>query len=70
MSGAIYITRKKRYRSNPVLSAVLWIRNRIRKDPKLFAGTGSGTRGYGSGSGFGSGTGLEPNQKSSQKLAI
>jgi hypothetical protein len=29
---------------------VLWIRNRIRKDPKLFAGSGSVTRGYGSGS--------------------
>jgi hypothetical protein len=27
--------------------AVLWIR--IRKDPKLFAGSGSVTRGYGSG---------------------
>jgi hypothetical protein len=34
---------------------VLWIR--IRKDPKLFAGSGSVTRGYGSG--FGSETGLE-----------
>jgi hypothetical protein len=34
---------------------VLWIR--IRKDPKLFAGSGSVTRGYGSG--FGSETGLK-----------
>jgi hypothetical protein len=41
---------------------------RIRKDPKLFAGsgTGSGTRGYGTGSG----TGLEPYKNSSKKLAI
>jgi hypothetical protein len=29
------------------------------KDPKLFAGSGSVTRGYGSGSGFGSETRLE-----------
>jgi hypothetical protein len=35
--------------------SVLWIR--IRKDPKLFAGSGSVTRGYGSG--FGSETGLK-----------
>jgi hypothetical protein len=41
-------------------ATVLWIR--IRKDPKLFAGSGSGTRGYGSGSE----TGLEPYQKSSK----
>jgi hypothetical protein len=38
-----------------VILPVLWIR--IRKDPKLFAGSGSVTRGYGSG--FGSETGLE-----------
>jgi hypothetical protein len=37
--------------------SVLWIR--IRKDPKLFAGSGSVTRGYGSGSGFGSEAGLK-----------
>jgi alpha-tubulin suppressor-like RCC1 family protein len=37
--------------------AVLWIR--IRKDPKLFAGSGSVTRSYGSGSGLGSDTGLK-----------
>jgi hypothetical protein len=32
---------------------------RIRKDPKLFAGSGSVTQGYGSRSGFGSETGLK-----------
>jgi hypothetical protein len=37
---------------------MLWIRTRIRKDPKLFAGYGSG-----------SGTGLEPYQKSSKKIS-
>jgi hypothetical protein len=37
------------------LATVLWIR--IRKDLKLFAGSGSVTRGYGSG--FGSETGLK-----------
>jgi hypothetical protein len=48
---------------NVLLYAVLWIRIqiRIRKDPKLFAGSKSGsgsvTRGYGSG--FGSDTGLK-----------
>jgi hypothetical protein len=43
------------------LIPVLWIRIRIRKDPKRFAGSGSGsvTRGYGSGSRFGSETGLK-----------
>jgi hypothetical protein len=39
--------------STDFLEAVLWIR--IRKDPKLFAGSGSVTRGYG----FGSETGLK-----------
>jgi hypothetical protein len=34
-----------------VFLAVLWIRIRIRKDPKLFVGSGSVTRGFGSGSG-------------------
>jgi hypothetical protein len=47
---------------------VLWILIRIRKDPKLLAGSGSVTRGYGSG--FGSETGLKPYKKSSKKLAI
>jgi hypothetical protein len=57
----------------PLHPPVLWIRIqnwiRIRKDPKLFAesrsGTGSGTRGYGSGFG----TGHEPYQKSSKKIS-
>jgi hypothetical protein len=31
----------------------------IDPDPKLFAGSGSVTRGYGSGAGFGSETGLK-----------
>jgi hypothetical protein len=52
------------------LHTVLWIRIqiRIRKDPKLFAGSRSGsvTRGYGSGSE----TGLKSYYKSSKKLAI
>jgi hypothetical protein len=36
------------------LRSVLWFRDQIRKIPKLFAGsgTGSGTRGYGSGTGL------------------
>jgi hypothetical protein len=44
-----------------LLTPVLWIRIqiRIRKDPKLFAESGSVSRGYGSGSGFGSETGLK-----------
>jgi hypothetical protein len=44
---------------------VLWIRIqiRIRKDPKLFAGSGSVTRGYGSGSE----TEIKSYQKSSLK---
>jgi hypothetical protein len=47
---------------------MLWIR--IRKDPKLFAGSryGFGTQGYGSGSG--SGTELKSYQTSSKLLAI
>jgi hypothetical protein len=57
-------TGKKYIYSRPVL----WIRIRnpirIRKDPKLFAGSISGTRGFGSGSR----TGLEPYQKSSKNL--
>jgi hypothetical protein len=44
-----------------LLRTVLWIQIQIRKDPKLFAGSGSVpvTRGYGSGSGIGFETGLK-----------
>jgi hypothetical protein len=49
------------YFKKMLIKSVLWIRIqiwiRIRKDPKLFAGFGSVTRGYGSG--FGSKTGLK-----------
>jgi hypothetical protein len=43
------------FQAKKLWASVLWIR--IRKDPKLFAGSGSVTRGYGSG--FGSETGLK-----------
>jgi hypothetical protein len=43
---------------------------RIRKDPKPFLGSRSGTRGYGSGSGFRSRTGLEPKIINKIRLAI
>jgi hypothetical protein len=46
---------------------VLWIR--IRRDPKLYAGSGSVTR-RGCGVGSGSETGLEPYQKSAHRLSL
>jgi hypothetical protein len=48
------LVNRYRYIRNYCRIPVLWIQ--IRKDPKLFAGFGSVTRGYGSG--FGSETGL------------
>jgi hypothetical protein len=45
---------------------LLWIQIRIRKDPKLFAGSGFGIRIYGSRSGSLSGTRFEPYKKSSK----